>query len=160
MADARHGLGPSPSVFLKGRRQWQPADVGIAMAMSSFAAALVQIPAGVLVDGLAAKRLLATLSGLAAAAGCLPIAFSPHFATVIAADVMGGTGRFTLAQGLVALAVGAGAERSNLVSGYAVQIFGYAAGFRSLAAVASAALVVFATLMPETRPVDDGGQTA
>jgi predicted MFS family arabinose efflux permease len=72
-------------------------------------------------------------------------------AIVIAADVTRGTGRFNLAQGLVALSVGVGAGLSNLVSGYIVQWFGYPSGFLSLAVIAVAALVFFAALMPETR---------
>ena len=43
---------------------------------------------------------------------------------VIAADLMKGTGRFNLAQGLGALAVGLGAGLSNVVAGYIVQSFG------------------------------------
>jgi MFS family permease len=72
-------------------------------------------------------------------------------AVVIAADIMKGTGRFNLAQGLVALAVGIGAGLSNLVSGFVVQGFGYPAGFLFLAAIALIALTFFAVLMPETR---------
>ena len=75
-------------------------------------------------------------------------------AVVIAADVMKDTGRFNLAQGLVALAVGVGAALSNLVSGFVVQGFGYPIGFLFLAAVALAALVFFALLMPETREAE------
>ena len=63
---------------------------------------------------------------------------------------MRGTGRFNLAQGLVALAVGLGAGLSNLISGFIVQAFGYTAGFLSLAAIAVVALVFFAVFMPET----------
>jgi MFS family permease len=72
-------------------------------------------------------------------------------AIVIAADVTRGTGRFNLAQGLVALSIGVGAGLSNLVAGYIVQWFGYPAGFLSLAVIALGALVSFAVLMPETR---------
>lgn len=69
---------------------------------------------------------------------------------IIASDLMKGTGRFNLAQGLTALAVGVGAGLSNLVSGYIVQAHGYSVGFLSLAAIALAALIFFALFMPET----------
>jgi hypothetical protein len=66
-------------------------------------------------------------------------------------DLKRGTGRFNLAQGLVALCVGIGAGLSNLTSGFVVQYFGYPAGFLFLAGIAVGALVFFATLMPETK---------
>ena len=70
-------------------------------------------------------------------------------AVVIASDLMEGTGRFNLAQGLVALAVGLGAALSQLVSGYIVEAAGYPAGFLFLAAVGAAALVFFWSMMPD-----------
>ncbi len=73
-------------------------------------------------------------------------------AIVIASDLMQGTGRFNLAQGLTALSVGAGAALSNLAAGFIVQAFGYPAGFLSLALIALLALAFFALLMPETGP--------
>src|SRR5580700_5054560 len=62
---------------------------------------------------------------------------------IIAADLMRGTGRFNLAQGMVALCVGVGAGLSNLVAGFIVQAFGYPIGFLSLAGIAVCALVFF-----------------
>ena len=70
--------------------------------------------------------------------------------TVIASDLMRGTGRFNLAQGAMALAVGLGAGLSNLTSGFVVDQFGFAAGFLALSAIAAVALIVFALFMPET----------
>jgi predicted MFS family arabinose efflux permease len=70
---------------------------------------------------------------------------------LIASDLMRGTGRFNLAQGLTALAVGIGAALSNATAGFVVQWFGYATGFLYLAGIAGCALVFFAVLMPETR---------
>jgi MFS family permease len=75
---------------------------------------------------------------------------------VIASDLMRGTGRFNLAQGLTALATGAGAAGSQLLGGFVVQAFGYHAGFLTLAAVALAALIFFAICMPETRESESG----
>jgi predicted MFS family arabinose efflux permease len=76
-------------------------------------------------------------------------------ATVIAADLMRGTGRFNLAQGATSLAVGIGAGLSNLASGLVVDRFGFSAAFGMLAAIAAIALAVFALFMPETRPADE-----
>ena len=79
---------------------------------------------------------------------------------LIASDLMRGTGRFNLAQGLTALAVGVGAGLSNLTAGFVVQWFGYAAGFLFLAALATAALVFFVAFMPETRIQHKNGGAA
>ena len=73
-------------------------------------------------------------------------------APLIAADLMRGSGRINFAQGLVALATGAGGAASNLGAGVIVQIFGYPAGFLALAAAALAALALFSQAVPETRP--------
>jgi MFS family permease len=70
---------------------------------------------------------------------------------LIASDLMRGTGRFNLAQGLTALSVGIGATLSNATAGYVVQWFGYPAGFLYLAGIATCALAFFSLLMPETR---------
>jgi MFS-type transporter involved in bile tolerance (Atg22 family) len=71
MADVRDGVGPYISVFLKGGLQWQSGEIGIAMATSSITAAICQIPAGLLVDSVRAKRLLVAISGLLVGMGCL-----------------------------------------------------------------------------------------
>jgi MFS family permease len=62
---------------------------------------------------------------------------------IIAADLMRGTGRFNLAQGLVALSTGLGATASNVCAGFVVQVFGYTTGFLTLAAIAVGGLVLF-----------------
>lgn len=106
LADVRDGLGPYLSVFLKGGQDWQPAAIGIAMATSSVSAALAQIPAGAIVDGSRAKRLLVAGSGLAVALGCVAIALRPTFATVIAAQVLIGFASTLIAPTLAALSLG------------------------------------------------------
>ena len=73
---------------------------------------------------------------------------------VMAADLMRGTGRFNLAQGLVALATGAGAGLSNVVAGWISGRWGFNAGFLTLAVAAAVAFVYFLVLMPETQDED------
>src|SRR5271156_1919608 len=84
MADVRDGVGPYLSVFLKGGEHWEPGAIGITMAASAIAAAVCQVPAGLLVDSTRAKRLLIAGSGLAVGLGCLLIVLFPRFLTVIA----------------------------------------------------------------------------
>ena len=55
MADVRDGVGPFLSVYLKGGQHWQAGQIGVAMAASSIAAALCQVPAGLLVDSIQSK---------------------------------------------------------------------------------------------------------
>lgn len=246
MADVRDGVGPYLSIYLGGARDWEAGPIGVAMAMSNIAAAICQVPAGLLVGASRAKRRLIALAALLVGAGCLAIVLSPGRLTVyaaqaalgaasavippalaaisaciiaaqfvmvgvawavgramdrgvgrktiflvalavlpvrgvlftltsnpfgvvgiqvldgvaagtfgvisvvIAADLTRGTGRFNLAQGLVALCTGVGAASSNVVAGYVVQFFGFAAGFLFLAAVAGVALAFFWAFMPET----------
>lgn len=139
MADVRDGVGPYLSVFLKGAEHWDAGEIGVAMAASSVAAAVCQVPAGLLVDGTRAKRLLIAASGLMVGVGCLLIVLFPHSATVVAAQAMLGA-----------------ASAVNLTAGYVVQWFGYATGFLYLAGIAGVALAFFAALMPETRPSSTG----
>ncbi len=106
MADVRDGLGPYLSIFLKGDQHWQSGPIGIAMAASSVAAAICQIPAGMLVDSLRIKRALVAVSGLLVAAGCLMIAFLPKLPTVIAAQAMLGAASAIIPPALAALSLG------------------------------------------------------
>jgi MFS family permease len=70
---------------------------------------------------------------------------------LIIADIMRGSGRFNLAQGAVATAMGIGASTSALAAGVSVDHFGYSVSFLILAAAAVTAFLVFFGFMPETR---------
>jgi len=106
MADVRDGVGPYLSVFLKGGEHWDSGAIGIAMAASSIAAALCQIPAGLLVDWTRAKRLLIAASGLIVAAGCLLIVLFPQFLAVVAAQAMLGAASAVIPPAIAALSLG------------------------------------------------------
>ena len=106
MADVRDGIGPYLSVFLKGGEHWSSGAIGIAMATSSIAAAVCQVPAGLLVDETRAKRLLIVASGLMVGAGCLLIVAHPHFLTVIAAQAMLGVALAVIPPLFAALSLG------------------------------------------------------
>jgi len=106
MADVRDGLGPFLSVYLKGTQHWGSGNIGLVMAASGIAAAICQIPAGLLVDAVRAKRLLIAISGLLVAAGCLLIAFFPKLPTVLAAQITLGAASAIIPPCLAALSLG------------------------------------------------------
>jgi predicted MFS family arabinose efflux permease len=106
MADVRDGLGPYLSVFLKADQHWQAGSIGMVMAASSIAAAMFQIPAGLLVDSLRIKRALVALAAIAVALGCLAIAFFPALPTVIVAQVLLGAASAIIPPALAALSLG------------------------------------------------------
>jgi predicted MFS family arabinose efflux permease len=70
---------------------------------------------------------------------------------VIVADLMRGTGRYNVAQGAIITAQGVGAALSTALAGLVVVHAGYSAAFLTLAAVATAGLLLFLFVMPETK---------
>lgn len=76
------------------------------------------------------------------------------------ADIAQGTGRFNLAQGIVASVTGVGAAFSTLLAGQLAQHFGASAAFLCLAGTAALAFLTVLLAMPETTPSDEhrGGE--
>ena len=71
------------------------------------------------------------------------------------ADIMRGTGRFNLAQGMVGTAMGIGATISPTLSGYLTDAFSSTVAFLGIAGIAATGLMGVWLLMPETRPEPD-----
>ncbi len=69
---------------------------------------------------------------------------------LIVANLMEGTGRFNVAQGVVMTAQGVGASLSTTLAGVIAVEFGYSAAFLVLAAVAAAGAALYWLAMPET----------
>ena len=71
---------------------------------------------------------------------------------LVTADIMHGSGRFNLAQGIIGTASGIGAALSTAVFGLIAANFGRTPTFLSMAAVALLGASIMWLLMPETRP--------
>lgn len=71
---------------------------------------------------------------------------------IVVADITRGTGRFNISQGAIATAQGLGAALSTTVAGLIVVNQGYSTAFVSLGVVALAGCLLYAMLMPETKP--------
>ncbi len=89
---------------------------------------------------------LLTLQILDGAGGGLFDALLP----LILADIMRGTGHYSLARGLTGTIQGIGGSLSQGAAGYIVTTAGYPAAFFTLAAIAVGGLVLVLTAMPET----------
>jgi MFS family permease len=72
---------------------------------------------------------------------------------LVLADLMQGTGRYSLARGSLGALHGAGGALSQIVGGYIVWRAGYATAFLALAAVATAALAIVVLVLPETKDI-------
>jgi len=70
---------------------------------------------------------------------------------LVVADIMGGTGRFNLALGIVGSAVGIGAAISTTLAGYSMDHFGSHVTFVLLASIAACGLTLAWLMLPETR---------
>lgn len=79
---------------------------------------------------------------------------------LVVADLTRGTGHFNISQGAIATAAGLGGALSTAAAGLIIVKAGYSAAFFSLAGVAGAGLIGFATMMPETlrKAHDEGGK--
>ena len=106
MADVRDGVGPYLSIYLKGGLHWQSGEIGIAMAVSSITAAICQIPAGLLVDSVRAKRLLVVISGIMVGIGSLLVVCLPKLAVIIGAQATLGAASAVIPPALAALSLG------------------------------------------------------
>jgi predicted MFS family arabinose efflux permease len=74
---------------------------------------------------------------------------------LVIADLTKGTGRFNLAQGAIATAVGIGASLSQGIAGHIAHRAGNNTAFLFLATVATAGLLLFWLAMPETKNQND-----
>ena len=71
---------------------------------------------------------------------------------IVIADLTRGTGRFNVAQGAVSTAQGLGASLSAALAGTIIVSGGYTLAFWTLAGIAVIGFVLYAVLMPETKP--------
>jgi MFS family permease len=71
---------------------------------------------------------------------------------LVLADIMAGTGHYSLARGVLGTIQGIGGSSSQVVAGVIVTAAGFGPAFLTLMMVALAALLMVVFLMPETTP--------
>jgi len=107
-------LKPYLVIFLTTERQWNPAQVGFAIAITNIAGILTQTPIGAVVDASKHKRLLIAIASLAIAVSYWMIIHAQAFPAVIAAQASIGVAAVTIIPAVSAISLGlVGPDRLN-----------------------------------------------
>jgi predicted MFS family arabinose efflux permease len=115
------------------------------LLIAAFVALVIR---GALCVGFGDAAALLLLQALEGVTGGLFEALLP----LILADVMEGTGRYSLARGVVGTVQGIGGSCSQAAAGFLVSKAGYPSAFFALTLIAAAGLLLVLLLLPETTP--------
>jgi MFS family permease len=105
VADVQTGWGPFVATYLTSVA-WTQFDIGLILTIGTITGLALQIPAGMLVDRVPAKRLLAALAVASISASALLLALWPIFSVVVAAKVLHAIASSLLGPTLVAMSLG------------------------------------------------------
>lgn len=106
MSDVRDGVGPFLAIYLKSTLNWDTQKTGMALASMSIAAAITQLPSGLLIDSTKFKRFILALSIILISLGCLIILTSPSVVNVILAQSMIGVATAVIPPSIAAITIG------------------------------------------------------
>lgn len=106
IADVQNGMGPYVALFLQSAAQWNPAQIGAALAFGNVAQVIAQTPTGALIDRLHHKRALLAAGIVLIAIACLVTAHLPGFAVVATAQALVGMAGAIFPPTLAALTLG------------------------------------------------------
>ena len=134
IANVQTGFGPFISAYLT-TQIWPQARIGLVLTISSIVALVGQLPAGMIIDAMASKRLAAGVAVIAIAASALLLALWPVFPLVLLAEVLHGLASCLLGPAIAAITVGLTADA--LTS----RQFGRNASFASVGAGVAAVLM-------------------
>ena len=99
------GFGPFMAVYLS-EHAWTQQDIGLVLTVGGLVALAAQMPGGVLVDAVSARRLLMSVAVAVSAASALMLALSPTFFVAIASYVLLAASTATLGPAMVTISLG------------------------------------------------------
>lgn len=106
MSDVRDGVGPFLAIYLKSTLDWDTQKTGMALASMSIAAAIMQLPSGLLVDATKFKRCILALSAVFISVGCFIILAFPSLLNIILAQSMIGVASAVIPPSIAAITIG------------------------------------------------------
>ena len=168
LADVRDGLGPYLAIYLLTEQHWDEAQIGLVMAVASFAGIAAQTPAGALVDVTRAKRLAMVAAAILVTAASLALPLFPTFWPVAITQGVAHAASAIFPPALAAMSLGiaghraftrrigrnetfnhAGNATAALIAGGSAYLFGPTVVFYLLATM-SLASVVSVLAIPES----------
>lgn len=118
LADVQNGMGPYMALFLQSTVHWDPARIGLALAVGNIAQVATQTPVGALVDYLRAKRALLAVGIVMIVLACIATPLHTTFLVVAFSQGLIGAAGSIFPPVLAALALGiAGRRRLDAVLG-------------------------------------------
>ncbi|MEM0908419.1 MAG: MFS transporter [Pseudomonadota bacterium] len=141
--DVIAGLGPYLAIYLLVTLHWQPGLIGVALSVGTIMTVVLQTPAGAIIDGIRAKRMLMVACVAAVGGAALTLVFfRTTFAVYSAQVIMGGALAF-LGPLIAAITLGiVGRENFTRQTG-ANQAVNHAGNVVAAAAAAALALAGF-----------------
>ena len=106
MADVATGIGPFLAIYLTATRHWDPASVGMVVAVQAVAGVVAQVPAGWLVDNSTKKKWLVIFGAMLVAAGCVAIVLARNVASEVAVQIVIGLTAAIFPPAIAAIALG------------------------------------------------------
>lgn len=105
LADVQTGFGPFVAVYLT-TQHWTEASIGFALSVGTIASMVSQMPAGVLVDTVRQKRIMAAWGIVGVGCAALLLLFWPTGLSVMVAEVLHGLASSILTPVIVAISLG------------------------------------------------------
>jgi predicted MFS family arabinose efflux permease len=106
LADVRGGLGPFLAVYLATVHRWDPARIGMALAVLGVAGLAAQTPAGAWIDAARDKRKALAVAFGVVAVGSLAMVVRPTPPVVLASQALVGAAGAVFAPALAAVSLG------------------------------------------------------
>ena len=106
LADVRTGVGPFLVTYLLAVHHWNPAKIGVVMAVRGIANLLADAPCGALVDSVKKKRLLIIITASLMGISCVFITIFPTFYFISAAQIVNGVVSALFAPAIAAITLG------------------------------------------------------
>ena len=106
LADVRTGVGPFLVTYLLAVHHWNPAHIGVVMAMMGIADLLADTPCGALVDFVKEKRLLIVVAAFLMGVSSVFMTIFPNFYCISAGQIVNGIVSALFAPAVAAITLG------------------------------------------------------